>query len=109
MHEAWGLIVDRAELDVRPSLVSTDEPREAILAALTQRFAWILEHDVARLPWWLYRFDVREADVSRAFDESTVSSLPRSLAELLLERTLEKVASRRRWAAELGGDADLDD
>lgn len=109
LDEAWALIVPRAELDDGAASVrAAADRREAMLDALTARFAWILAHDVARLPWWMYRLDVRESDVSDAFARSTADALPRALATLLLDRTLAKVASRRRWNATLGGDLDLD-
>lgn len=109
LDEAWALIVPRAEITAEDAALDAGvDRREAILGALSNRFAWILANDVARLSWWLYRLDVRESAVDEAFASSTSDTLPRALAELLLERTLQKVASRRRWDAELGGDLDLD-
>lgn len=108
--EAWALIAPRAEIaDPDGASLEGGDRRRALLAALTDRFAWILAHDVGRLPWWLYRLDVRESAVDAAFAGSDAGGLARALAELVLERTLQKVASRRRWDAELGGDRDFDD
>lgn len=59
--------------------------------------ARLLDRNPALLMHVLYRVDVPEAEVQRAFAEAPPAALADRLAELLVARQLEKLATRRRY------------
>lgn len=66
-------------------------------ATLTAHIERMIEHDVGSLPQALYRVDVDERSVDRAFAESSRADLAPALAELVLERMARILRTRRRW------------
>lgn len=80
------------------------DPKAAVQRGLTLddvhafvavRVAHLLQTNRAYLLHVLYRVDVAEADVRRAFETTPPGDLPRALAALLVERQLQKLQRRR--------------
>lgn len=66
---------------------------------LTGRIAELLERRPALLMSLLYRIDVAERDVQQALRAAPPGALPGALADLVLARQLQKLETRRRYAA----------
>ena len=65
--------------------------RKMLAAAILR----LLDHDMNRLMQILYRVDVGESKVNQAF-QGPFSEVPVQLAELIIERQLQKVFTRRQ-------------
>ena len=76
----------------RPTLEDVRRYVEAHVAALLDRNPALLMHV-------LYRVDVAEGDVQRVFSEAPPSTVAEQLADLLIERQLQKLHTRRRYSA----------
>ena len=64
---------------------------------LVDRLTWILDHQLDRLPHYLYRLDIPEHRVNEAFASAeSAFDVPEKLADLILERLLQIAESRRR-------------
>jgi hypothetical protein len=75
----------------------TASNREALHAWLTAEVVRLLLYDMERLLSILYRVDVRESKVKEAFVEGKPEQIAFRIAELMIERELQKVESRRKY------------
>lgn len=72
---------------------SPDDLRDRLIA----KIQWVLDHQLSRLPQYLYQIDVSEAKVNEAFQRATSGAeVPILLADLVLERVAEIMEARRR-------------
>ena len=69
----------------------------ALRRLLTARIAELLATNPAWLMHVLYRVDVAEARVKAVFAEAASEDIAPRLADLLIERQLQKIAYRRRY------------
>ena len=83
---------------IRPVEEGADS--ESLLAALTERVGQMIEHDLNRFLTAMYTLDVSEARVSEALGHADRGRSARAIAELILERELEKIESRRLYERE---------
>jgi hypothetical protein len=79
---------------------------EAVRRFLAGKVAELLDRNPAMLMSILYRVDVAERDVKRALAEESPESMPRCLADLLIERQLQKLRLRRQYRADDDGPAE---
>lgn len=70
---------------------------EDVRRFLVQHVTRLLDRNRALLMHILYRVDVAERDVTRAFATCTPEELPGRLADLLIERQLQKLRTRRTY------------
>ena len=78
---------------------------DALLDALGRRVEFLLKHDLERLMTAMYQIDVSEERFSEAVQRPQKDRPARAIAELILEREIEKMESRKRYArAEDPGD-----
>lgn len=71
--------------------------REQLLQALTERIAYMLDHDFELLMHIFYRLDLNEQKVSEALTGG--SDAPAfQLASLVIERELQKIETRKRYS-----------
>ena len=68
--------------------------REKVLRALTNLVAELIEKDFARLVQVLYRMDVEEEKLKKAFAENVGKDAATIIAELILQRHLQKLQTR---------------
>lgn len=61
---------------------------------LSGKVSELMQHDFHRLMAILYRIDVHENNVKRVFDEYTPLEIPSMLAELMIQRQLQKAKTR---------------
>ena len=73
---------------------STFADLEKLQSWLAHEISILLDQDFQSLINMLYRIDVREAKLKSAFADSNVAD---KIARLIIERELEKVASRERY------------
>lgn len=65
---------------------------------LVRRLRWIIDHQMARLPHYLYQLDVSEVRVNEAFAQAaTAAEVPERLADLILERVTRTLEHRQRF------------
>lgn len=64
---------------------------------LIPRIAALLDGNPAMLMHILYRVDVAEQAVKQVFAESAPADVPLRLADLLIERQMQKLRTRRRY------------
>lgn len=70
---------------------------DALRAALAARIADLLNRQPDLLMSLLYRIDVAEAAVQAAFASTPPGHLPQALADLVIERQLQKLRWRRHY------------
>ncbi len=71
--------------------------RDAILEELGRRVGFLLKHDFERLMSCMYMIDVSEQRFSEAVKLPQKDRPARAIAELILEREVEKMESRKRY------------
>ena len=80
-----------------PDLIPNGEERlEEVRQLLIERINFLLDHDFEKLLWILYRIDVSEEKAKMALSESSGRTPAQALAELIIDRQIEKVKARAR-------------
>jgi len=73
------------------------EDSEDFRQKLIDRVRWVLDHQMARLPQYLYQLDVPEHRVNEAFaNAKSADEVPELLADVILERVAQVVATRTK-------------
>ena len=80
------------------NLTAAGDDWEALRRSVARRVQFLLKHDFQRLLSGLYLLDVSEARVQEACRGPLAESAER-IADLILERELQKLESRRRYAS----------
>lgn len=70
---------------------------EEFKAYLTDRLAFLLDNKYNTLINILYRIDVPEDRLSKLFAEQNRDYIPAALADLIIERSLQKVRFRQKY------------
>jgi hypothetical protein len=84
------------------SIVSTGlglkvDDSEDFRQKLIERVRWVIDHQMARLPQYLYQLDVPEHRVNEAFAKAeSAEQVPELLADVILERIAQVVARRTK-------------
>ena len=73
------------------------ETLEEFKAYLTDRLAFLLDNKYDKLINILYRIDVPEDKLSKLFAEQNRDFIPAALADLIIERSLQKVRIRQKY------------
>ena len=73
------------------------ETLEEFKAYLTDRLAFLLDNKYDKLINILYRIDVPEDKLSKLFAEQNRDYIPAALADLIIERSLQKVRIRQKY------------
>ncbi|GIV57470.1 MAG: hypothetical protein KatS3mg042_0383 [Rhodothermaceae bacterium] len=82
-----------AALPAPAATLTLDDVRRFLVAHIST----LLDRNPGLLMSILYRVDVAEAKVKRAFAEHPPATLPGALADLLIERQLQKLRLRRQY------------
>ncbi len=72
--------------------------REALIEELGRRVDFLLRHDLDRLMTSMYMLDVPEEKFAEAVQRPPHERPARILAEIILEREVEKMQTRQRYA-----------
>jgi len=86
------------EFDADERLIDAKLRLEDVKAFLVPRIAEMLNRNPAHLMSILYRVDVAEPRVQQVLQQSPPERIPHALADLLIERQLQKVQMRREYA-----------
>lgn len=81
---------------------------EALFRMLSERIAWLLEHNMEYLLSLLYRNDVAEEKIHRALSPAEPTPANEALARLVLERQKERIATRKRFGRQDNPEVDED-
>ena len=81
-------------LDIElPVSVSQQELREQLVAHINH----LINHDFEKLVFYLYRIDVDETKMRRLLEEREGEGAAGLIADLIIERQLQKIESRKRF------------
>ncbi len=65
---------------------------------LVENIEWLIDNDFERLLTILYRIDVSEIKIKRLIEQNEGENAAEIIAELILERELQKIESRKRYS-----------
>lgn len=65
---------------------------------LTRIVSYLLDNDFERLLQAMYRIDISERKFKAALNLNPASEVASSIAQLIIERELQKVATRRKYS-----------
>ncbi len=68
--------------------------RNAIRQKLAILIAHLMEHNFEKLCQAMYRLDVSESKFDRVMNETPFSEIPYSVADLVIEREIQKIKTR---------------
>jgi hypothetical protein len=88
--ERFGMLEEARECWMDP---------DAFRKELALRIQWLLDHQFERFMNILYRIDIDEAVSARIFTDTAADRLAITFADVIIERQLEKVRTRRRFSA----------
>lgn len=103
-------IVRDFDLDPEKAGLSTTNPEdlhERILYVLTHQISYLIEQDMDRLKWILYRIDVPEHKLLSTLQEHPTADAPGVIAQMILDRQIEKAKTRARFST--GGEPEWKD
>lgn len=86
LHRQWGLPDDPAH------------DWKQLKTALKERLFELLEDDFAGLVNAMYRLDIAEDRFKAALDASSTDAIAAQLAEVVLQRELQRLETRRRYS-----------
>ncbi len=87
------LMADNTSLIPSTDLASLEEFRKY----LTEKLKYLLDEKFDTLVNILYRIDISERKLSQLFSGNNRDSIPASLAEMIIERQLEKLRLRKLY------------
>ncbi len=77
-----------------PVSVSQQELREQLAAHIN----YLINHDFEKLVFYLYRIDVDETKMRRLLEQREGENAAGLIADLIIERQLQKMESRKRFS-----------
>jgi len=81
-----------------PDAQGEDERFRELRKVLIRRIEELIEKDVEKLKWILYRIDVNERKVHEALATNAALHYPELLADLIIERQIEKIKTRAKYS-----------
>ena len=69
---------------------------------------WLMNKDLEKLLWILYRIDVDEQRIKQALAAEMPEKGPRLIAEMILEREEQKEQYRKQFSQSTKGETDTD-
>lgn len=103
LSNSWG--VDEVK-DI--ALDKEEKAYEAFLAKIEWVVKYLLEKDFERLLWMLYKVDVSEAKVSAIMDGREAGDVAKLIAQMIIEREIQKAQTRIAYKKERSAKDDLD-
>ena len=80
-----------------PQGLEQQEYLQQLRKILAERIAYMLEHERDHLKWVLYRIDVNEQKVLQKLAEQPLHEAVESIADLIIERQVQKAITRRQY------------
>lgn len=87
-------------LEIREDLLEKVKNENELLDLLTIYIQELINKDFEHLLWLLYRIDVGEKKVKAAIEKSAPDEAAKIIAEHILVREKEKVATRKKYSSE---------
>lgn len=94
---AGKYITDSFELDEGKTGLATcsdQEVMDRLLFVLTHQVKYLMDNNIERLKWILYRIDVPERDLLQALGTTQGEEPERIIARMIIDRQLEKALTR---------------
>lgn len=88
-----GNINQSLEIELAPTLT-----REELHAALAAHIDHLINHDFEKLVYYLYRIDVNENKMRSLLEKTQGENAAGLIADLVIERQLQKIESRKNTA-----------
>lgn len=95
LKDTLALITRDFELEEVPEEETITE--EELLRLLSNRVAWMIEHDIELLFSTLYRMDVQEPLVERALHPNAPEPANIGIARLILERQKQRAYTKKHF------------
>ena len=80
-----------------PEVLGKEEDFYELRKILVRRIEELIEKDVEKLKWILYRIDVNEKKVHEALATNAALHYPDVLADLIIDRQIEKAKTRAKF------------
>ena len=93
------IIIRNFDLEEIPS---EENLLEKIRALLIDKLDFLLNHDLEKLLWILYRIDVSEEKAKQALALQSEKKPSELLADLIIERQIEKAKTRMKYKSDQG-------
>ena len=107
INMAVTLIISDFELDEEKiPLVVSDDKLGRVRDILISEIANLIEHNMERLKWILYRIDVSEQKLQAALAENAPADAPVIIADMIIERQIQKAETRLKFKSREKGDWD---
>ena len=92
-------VFDSFEIDKSylPATENEDERFRELRRVLILRIEELIQKDIEKLKWILYRIDVNERKVYEALASNAALHYPEVLADLIIERQIEKARTRAKF------------
>lgn len=84
-------------LAIKGALVEESKDEAALLQLITLYVQELIDKDFEKLLQTLYRIDIPDFKVKRAVEQSSPGDAPKIIAQLILEREKQKVATRANY------------
>lgn len=99
LHSATQIIVrdfdiDEEEANLQPQHDIDIHHLEQVLSAEISK---LIDHDLEKLKWLLYRIDVDEAKLHKLLASTPPPEAPGAIARKIIERQLEKAKTREQY------------
>jgi uncharacterized protein YwgA len=78
-----------------PDSISMDELKQKLSIHINH----LINHDFEKLVFYLYRIDVNESKMKHLLDQREGENASKLIADLVIERQLQKIESRKKTAA----------
>lgn len=102
------IYIKEATAIISHELALTDEESLALIAInnyevlkiqLAEKIDYLLKYDIEKLRYVLYRIDINEQKVKDALANFPIEESVLHIAELILQREIQKAISRKQYAA----------
>lgn len=104
---ATAIIIRDFDLDAEKAGLALSDPdqlHERLRFVLGHQVAYLIEHNIDRLKWILYRIDVSEIKLMSALQEHPPAEAPGIIADMIIDRQLEKAQTRARFSSGEGAE-----
>ena len=108
MHQALHRMALLGDMDPDEAAIRQVNTREQLLAKLEEMVVWLMNKDLEKLLWILYRIDVDEQRIKQALAAEMPEKGPRLIAEMILEREEQKEQYRKQFSQSTKGETDTD-
>lgn len=101
IHEAAIIVASELEMNAAETEQITHyNEYEAVKNYLAERVKHLLEFETEKLKYVLYRIDVSEQKVHDALANHTLEDGAKNIAELILQREIQKAISRKQYVSQ---------